>query len=102
MARCMIYDAGSKTPFEIVEGENGFLRGTLRGLARSRRMAGLDNSIPFHLAAWPDGRLTLDDAATGNRIELEAFGHTNEAVFAHMLPGLPVPAASTVQRGSGA
>ncbi len=84
----LIYDAASTTPFEVVQGENGFLRGTLRGLARARRMAGLDDTKPFHLAAWPDGRLTLDDTATGNRVELEAFGHTNEAVFAHLLPEL--------------
>ena len=85
----LIYDAGSTTPFEVVQGENGFLRGTLRGLARVRRSEGLDGSKPFHLAAWRDGRLTLEDTATGQRLDLEAFGHTNEAVFARMLPGLP-------------
>ena len=85
----LIYDAASTTPFEVVQGENGFLRGTLRGLARVRRSEGLDSSKPFHLAAWSDGRLTLEDTATGQRLDLEAFGHTNEAVFARMLPGLP-------------
>ena len=84
----LIYDAASTTPFEVVQGENGFLRGTLRGLARVRRSEGLDSSKPFHLAAWSDGRLTLEDMATGQRLDLEAFGHTNEAVFARMLPGL--------------
>ena len=84
----LIYDAASATPFEVVQGENGFLRGTLRGLARTRRTEGLDSAKPFHLAAWSDGRLTLDDTATGERVELEAFGHTNEAVFARLLPGL--------------
>ena len=84
----LIYDAASKTPFEVVQGEAGFLRGTLRGLARTRHSEGLDDSVPFHLAAWPDGRLTLDDPATGRRLDLEAFGGTNEAVFARLLPGL--------------
>ncbi len=84
----LIYDGNSTTPFEVVEGQNGFLRGTLRGLARTRRSEGLDSSQPFHLAAWSDGRLTLDDPATGRHVELEAFGHTNAGVFAHMLPGL--------------
>ena len=84
----MIFDGASTTPFEVVEGEAGFLRGTLRGLARTRHSEGLDDRIPFHLAAWPDGRLTLDDPATGRRIDLEAFGRTNEAVFSHLLPGL--------------
>ncbi len=62
------------TPFEVVQGQNGFLRGTLRGLARARHSEGLDDRTPFHLAAWPDGRLTLDDPATGRRLDLEAFG----------------------------
>ena len=57
----LIYDARSTTPFQVVEGQNGFLRGTLRGLARTRRSEGLDSSTAFHLAAWSDGRLTLDD-----------------------------------------
>ncbi len=84
----MIFDGTSQSPFEVVQGEAGFLRGTLRGLARTRHSEGLDDTIPFHLAAWPDGRLTLDDPATGRRIDLEAFGSTNEAVFARFLPGL--------------
>jgi putative photosynthetic complex assembly protein len=84
----LIYDGNSTTPFEVVEGQNGFLRGTLRGLARTRRSEGLDSSRPFHLVAWSDGRLTLDDPATGRHVELEAFGSTNAGVFAHMLPGL--------------
>ena len=84
----LIYDARATTPFDVVQGQNGFLRGTLRGLARTRRSEGLDSSKPFHLAAWSDGRLTLDDPATGRHVELEAFGSSNAAVFAHMLPGL--------------
>ncbi len=90
----LIYDAASTTPFEVVQGQAGFLRGTLRGLARTRHSEGLDGSAPFHLAAWPDGRLTLDDPATGRRVELEAFGSLNAAVFARLLPGLAPPPAS--------
>ena len=87
----LIYDAASRTPFQVVQGEAGFLRGTLRGLARTRRSEGLDSTQPFHLAAWPDGRMTLDDPATGRHVELEAFGSANLAVFARMLPGVTVP-----------
>lgn len=82
----LIYDARAASPFDVVQGENGFLRGTLRGLARTRRSEGLDSAEPFHLAAWSDGRLTLDDPATGRHVELEAFGSTNAAVFARLLP----------------
>lgn len=69
----------------VFEGEQGFLRGALRGLARLRKMDGLDSAAPFRLAAWADGRLTLTDQATGQRIDLEAFGATNAGVFAHLL-----------------
>ena len=83
----LVFDGQATQPFEVVTGENGFLRGTLRGLARTRRSEGVDASTPFHLLAWSDNRLTLDDPATGRHVELEAFGYTNEAVFARLLPG---------------
>ena len=65
---------------------NGFLRSTMRGLVRARHAAGLGAEAPFHLTAWSDGRLTLDDPATGRRLDLEAFGPTNEAAFSRLLP----------------
>lgn len=77
--------AGSGRTVEVFEGENGFLRGTLRGLARTRRAEQASPALPFHLAQWPDGRLTLDDPATGRHIELLAFGADNAAVFARLL-----------------
>lgn len=72
-------------PVDVIAPEsNGFIRATLRGLARKRRLAGIE-SIDFVLTAWADGRLTLDDPATGGLVELEAFGHTNEEAFARLL-----------------
>jgi putative photosynthetic complex assembly protein len=41
--------------------------------------------LPFRLTHWSDGRLTLEDAATGRRIELESFGPTNMQAFASLL-----------------
>jgi len=67
-------------------GEDGFLRGTLRGLARDRRMRGLGPEAPFRLVSWSDGRLTLDDTATGRRLDLLAFGQTQVEAFARLLP----------------
>ncbi len=75
-------------PVRVFQGEQGFLRGTLRGLARMRHKAGESSQAPFRLAAWADGRLTLDDTFNGQRVDLEAFGPTNAAVFASLLPGL--------------
>ena len=72
-------------------GENGFFRGALRGLARERRRAGLGSEQPFQLIGRADGRLTLTDPATGQRIDLESFGPTNAAVFARFMTDMPMP-----------
>jgi len=69
----------------VAPGTNGFLRGTLRGLARERHRQGLGAEEPFHLVAHDDGRLTLIDPATQRRVDLESFGPTNEAVFAQLV-----------------
>ena len=41
---------------------------------------------PFRLTRYADGRLALDDPSTGAHVELRAFGPTNEAAFARLLP----------------
>jgi putative photosynthetic complex assembly protein len=69
----------------IAPGTNGFLRGTLRGLARERKRQGIGAEQPFQLVARADGRLTLIDPATGRRVDLESFGPTNTTVFAQLL-----------------
>ena len=72
---------------------NGFLRALMQGLVRERRREDIGSpAIPFHLTRWSDGRLTIDDIATGRLIELEAFGHTNEDAFARLLDLSPPPA----------
>lgn len=76
---------GQDRPLRVITGQAGFLRGALRALARGRRMDGMDAARPFRLTAYADGRLTLDDPATGDSIELEAFGKDNEKTFARLL-----------------
>jgi putative photosynthetic complex assembly protein len=66
-------------------GGEGFLRGAMRGLARDRLRAGGTPDLPFRLRAWEDGRLTLEDSATGHVVELHAFGHGNAAAFLRLL-----------------
>ena len=66
-------------------GEGGFLRGTLRALARERRAMGLGAEQPLRLVAHADGRISLEDAATARRIDLESFGPTNAGAFARLL-----------------
>jgi len=69
----------------VAPGTNGFLRSTLRGLARERKREGIGAEPPFRLMGRADGRLTLEDPATGRRVDLESFGPTNAAVFAQLL-----------------
>lgn len=64
---------------------NGFIRGVLRGMFRSRRLESLGHDGHFRLAREADGRLTLEDHETNRRIELDSFGPTNSAAFAQLL-----------------
>jgi putative photosynthetic complex assembly protein len=81
----VVTDMRDNSQVAVMVGQNGFLRGTLRGLARTRRSEGIGPDLPFRLTGWSDGRLTLSDPSTGRAIELEAFGSANEAVFARLL-----------------
>ena len=74
-------------------GTNGFARGVMRGMARERHRREIDSGPPFRLTHWSDGRLSLEDPSTGRRIELDAFGPTNTAVFARLM-GAPAVAAN--------
>ncbi len=80
-----VLDAQSGLLVDSVVGEAGFVRGTLRGLARERKRQGIGADQAFRLVARADGRLTLLDPATGRRVDLESFGPTNASEFAHML-----------------
>ncbi len=73
-----------------ITGQAGFFRVILRGFAQRRQFESLPKEPPFSLTRWADGRLTLDDPLTRRHVELEAFGPTNEAVFATLL-NLPEP-----------
>jgi len=73
----------------LLPGTNGFLRATMRNLAHERRREGLGPQAPFRLFASAEGRLILEDPATGRQIELEAFGPTNAGAFARLLGDSP-------------
>lgn len=83
--RVVAIDATRNRQIAEYVGEQGFVRGTLRGLARERRLAGASSAEPFELIARVDGRLTLRDTATGRRIDLESFGPANAGAFARLL-----------------
>lgn len=87
-----VLDATSGRQIHAIQGEAGFLRGALRAMARERRKQGLGSAPAFELIARADGRLTLVDPATGERVDLESFGPTNAGAFAQLLTARPVAA----------
>jgi putative photosynthetic complex assembly protein len=70
-------------------GTNGFLRATLRGLARARTAIAKGSDIPFVVERRANGQVLLIDPATERFIDLRAFGPTNAAVFTRYLVGPP-------------
>ncbi|MDZ4358959.1 MAG: photosynthetic complex assembly protein PuhC [Variovorax sp.] len=79
-----VLDAGTRQEVARFQGEQGFLRGSLRALARERKRSAFGPDVPFELTGHVGGRITLRDPATGQRINLESFGPTNSAVFAQL------------------
>lgn len=69
----------------IAAGEDGFLRATMRSLARERLRVGANADLPFLLSGTGGGRVTLEDPATGRRLAIEAFGPTQAAAFTRFL-----------------
>lgn len=81
-----VTDAGSGRLVATVQPETGgFLRGIMRGLVREHRLEDKAAHTAFRLTRWADGRLSIADPDTRESFELEAFGSTNEAVFARLL-----------------
>lgn len=80
-----VVDAVNGAEVDVLTGPNGFVRGTLRGFARDRKRQGVGPEVPLRLIRRADGRLTLEDPATGRRVDLESFGPTNAAAFAHLM-----------------
>ncbi len=89
-----VIDYKSGKQIDAVQGEAGFVRGTLRGLAQERKRRGLDSGPPFELIYRADGRLTLSDTATGRLVDLESFGPTNAGTFFKLLNGSNVVVVS--------
>jgi putative photosynthetic complex assembly protein len=70
--------------YVVQPGAYGFIRSTLRGLARERRRADLDATAPFMLTRWSDGTVSLEDPSTHRRVNLDAFGPDNARAFAQL------------------
>lgn len=77
--------ATGKVIARIAARDDGFLRMTLRLLVAGRQRDNLGPEKPFRLDELQGGRLQLTDTATGQELELLAFGPSNTAEFASLL-----------------
>jgi putative photosynthetic complex assembly protein len=68
-------------------GQGGFVRATMRRLARARTAAGIGADPAFTLTRWDNGALSLRDPTTGQEAEIYGFGADHVRAFADMLEG---------------
>jgi putative photosynthetic complex assembly protein len=69
----------------VPAGTDGFVRTVLRSLAFDRQRRGVGAGPPFVISKWSDGHSTIDDPATGRRVDLAAFGAANMQTFEHLV-----------------
>jgi putative photosynthetic complex assembly protein len=82
----IVSDAGSGELVKVVEfGQGGFLRATMRRMAKARIAAGIGAEPPFKLTLWENGALSLSDPQTGRTAEIHGFGADHSKIFADML-----------------
>lgn len=92
----VVIDADTLQEIARFEGEQGFLRGSLRALIRERKRRGIGHDQPFVLQGHKDGRWSLRDPSTQTRIPLDSFGPTQLALF-QPLRNSPVAISSRSQ-----
>jgi len=82
----LVLDAARAEPIGVLApGTNGFVRGALRGLVRERKRRLIGAEAPFLLVRRSDGRLMLEDRATGAIVDLGAFGPSNIEPFIRLM-----------------
>lgn len=65
--------------------EEGFVWGAVNGLSYGRKLGKAPLDAPYELARRADGRLTLTDPTTGQKVFLDSFGPGNAVAFARLL-----------------
>jgi putative photosynthetic complex assembly protein len=80
-----VTDARDESTSRYLARHGGFVRVRCRAARERKRDGGGGDEAPFRLAAWSDGRFTLEDTVTGHAIDLQAFGRTQAETFANML-----------------
>ena len=82
----VVSDASTGETVKIIEfGQGGFLRATMRRMAKARIAAGIGAEPPFKLTLWENGALSLSDPQTGRTAEIHGFGADHSKSFADML-----------------
>ena len=82
----LVSDAATGAKIErIAPGAGGFIRVTMRSFANERKRDGLGSETPFTLTRMRDGDLYLQDSLTGRTMLRNAFGPSNEGVFAELI-----------------
>ena len=79
-------NADSVVILKILPGEDAFIRAVLRGFVRDRNARKLGHQAPFRLYKLVDTRLVIEDRATNKRVNLRAFGPTQQAAFERLMP----------------
>ncbi len=84
----VVTDAATGAEVKIIEfGQGGFVRATMRRMAKARAAAGIGAEPPFKLTLWENGALSLTDPQTGREAEIHGFGTDHTQSFTDMLKG---------------
>jgi putative photosynthetic complex assembly protein len=82
----VVNDANTGETVSVIGfGKGGFLRATMRRMAKARIAAGIGAEPPFKLTLWENGALSLSDPETGREAEIQGFGADHSKIFAEML-----------------
>ncbi|MCU0802858.1 MAG: putative photosynthetic complex assembly protein PuhC [Rhodobacteraceae bacterium] len=74
-----VLDANGKVLADMAHG--GFVTVVQNAVTTARRRQGVDQALPVRLVEYANGRLVLEDPASGESFELYAFGSDNKAAF---------------------
>ena len=82
----VVSDAATGAEVKVIGfGEGGFVRATMRRIAKARAAQGIGAEPPFKLILWENGALSLSDPETGREAEIHGFGQDHSRMFAEML-----------------
>ena len=69
----------------LLDGPGGFISVVLDGLERARLVARVEGNPPVTITQYENGRVSLEDPASGWQVELSSFGPGNVGTFLKML-----------------